>query len=166
MMTGMAMPGNQSGMARKTTSSCSYPAGSCRQVWLINRWLSADATSIRPPAGEPPKNGVSPYPKPCEGYRDRGTGASAPCRPESLEFRLHPDRTCLPGPRAGSPVAAPQEAGLDLGKLGNLPHVNTFLVDDWCFSARERCSQAHCRCQMPGPARRVHAHACLPRAAQ
>ena len=42
----------------------------------------------------------------------------------------------------------------------------TFLGDDWCFSARERCSLAHCYCQMPGPSRIVHAHACLPRGAQ
>jgi len=34
-------------------------------------------------------------------HRGRATGASEPCRPESLEFRLYPRRTSLPDPQAG-----------------------------------------------------------------
>src|SRR3984893_3937133 len=76
--------------------------------------------SIKLPAAEPPKNGVPPYPKFGEVKSRLWAGASRLCRSESPEFRLHPDRTCPPGPRAGSPAAAPREAGLRAFELKHL----------------------------------------------
>ena len=69
-------------------------------------------------------------------------------------------------------VRLPRLAMAGLWRLTEAPRGRvTFLADDWCFSAGERrqpgrCSRAHCYCQTRGPARRVHARACLPRGAR
>jgi len=75
--------------------------------------------------------------------------------------------TEYPEPLAAGTRLAMAGLAYDRGTSGRA----TFLGDDWCFSGRERWqpgrrSRADCCSQALGPARHVHARACLPRGAQ